>query len=361
MKKLLTLAAVGVLGASALTAQAQITVDGKVSASEIGTGLNHYQLVSTYAGTHSAGTLGLQSLYIGESATKLYIMVVGAAETADNYPGIVVYLNVPGKTGVPAGTQLKGGADGQSPLKHTPTMDFETDYGFRVTTSPANMTPAYFSFVDYTNGNTAQVPDSYQGEGVKTGTAHNGTATSGPFMGARYSYLSSANVTAATAAGSGFEVELDKTALGIVDGNAVNVMAAYVKDGGAFTSDVLPQVVGQLTDLGSSADFNTLAGKQYATYIVGTGVQASRAEVARTLGFGVYPNPAREAKIVYTVNGRQDVALEVVNLLGQRVRSLSSAKQAGRQEYQLSDLQAGTYLVKLRVGDQLTSQKVIIN
>lgn len=344
----------------ALSAQAQITVDGKITAAEIGTGTGKYQLVSTYAGTHSAGTLGLQSLYIGESATKLYIMVVGSAETADNYPGIVVYLNVPGKTGVAAGTQLKGGDKGDSPLKHTPTMDFETDYGFRLTTAPVGNGSTYYSYVDYTSGNTASVADSYQGEGTKTGSVLTASAASGPFMGARFAYLSAANIAAAAAAGSGMEVELDMAALGITAGSEINVMAAYVKDAGVFSSDVLPQVPGQITDLGSSPNFSTLAGKQYATYLVGTGVQASRAAVARNLDFGVYPNPAREAKVIYTVSGRQDVALEVVNLLGQRVRTLSAAKQAGPQQYKLSDLRAGTYLVKLRVGDQLTSQKLVI-
>ena len=360
MKKHFTLAALGLLTAGAFSAQAQITLDGKVSATEIGAGTGKYQLVSTYTGTHSVADKGLQALYVGSSATKLYIAVVGSAEST-NYPGIVVYLNLPNKTGVPVGTQLIGGAAGDSPLKHTPTMDMETDYGFRATTSPTGSADVYYSFVDYTAGNTAKVADTYQGSSTKTGAPVTASAADGPFKTARFSYVNSATVTAATAAGSGLEVELDLVAMGLTTGNNIQIMAAYVKDGGDFTSDVLPMVVGQTTDLGSSPNFNTLAGKQNATYQIGTGVLASRNAVANALKFGVYPNPtAGSATISYVVPGQQEVALDVFNSLGQRVRAVAAGKQAGANQFDLSNLSAGAYFVKLQVGGQSTSQKLIV-
>ncbi|WP_426491161.1 T9SS type A sorting domain-containing protein [Hymenobacter sp. 102] len=361
MKRPFTLAALGLLTAASFSASAQIVLDGKVAATEIGTGTNRYQLASTYTGTHSVTGKGLQSLYVGASSTKLYVMIVGSAETAADYPGYVLYLNVPGKNGVAAGTQLKGGAAGDSPLKHTPTMDMETDYGVRATLSPSAMTDVYYSFVDYTNGNAAPVADSYQGAGKKDGTVLTFSATTGPFAGARAALVKSADLTAATAAGSGLELEFDLAAMGLTSTSQINLMVGYVKDGGAFTSDVLPQVVGQTTDLGSSPDFSTLAGRQNITYNLSTGILASRSAVASALKFNVYPNPSpATATIDYVVSGKQEVALDVFNSLGQRVRSIASGSQSGAQSYSLDNLASGAYFVKLRVGENNTSQKIVI-
>ncbi|MCA8829641.1 T9SS type A sorting domain-containing protein [Hymenobacter pini] len=362
MKKPFTLACLGLLTAASFSANAQIVLDGKVSATEIGTGTNRYQLASTYTGTHSVSGKGLQALYIGASSTKLYVMIVGSAETATDYPGYVVYLNVPGKTGVAAGTQLKGGAAGDSPLKHTPTMDMETDYGVRATLSPSTMTDVYYSFVDYTNGNAAPVPDSYQGSGKKDGSVSTFTATTGPFQGARVALLKSTDLTAATAAGSGVEMEFDLAAMGLTSTSQINLMVGYVKDGGAFTSDVLPQVVGQTTDLGSSPNFSTLAGRQNVTYNLSTGVLANRSAIASALQFNVYPNPGvGGAQVTYQVpSGQQDVQVEVLNALGQRVQNLSLGRRSGVQVQPLSNLKAGAYFVKLRVGDQTTTQQISV-
>ncbi|WP_082455420.1 T9SS type A sorting domain-containing protein [Hymenobacter sp. AT01-02] len=48
------------------------------------------------------------------------------------------------------------------------------------------------------------------------------------------------------------------------------------------------------------------------------------------------------------------------NALGQTVRSLAAGKQAGAQLYSFDNLAAGAYFVKLRVGTQFTSQKVVV-
>lgn len=362
MKRPFTLACLGLLTAASFSASAQIVLDGKIAATEIGTGANRYQLASTYTGTHSVAGKGLQALYIGASSTKLYVMVVGSAETASDYPGYVVYLNVPGKTGVAAGTQLKGGAAGDSPLKHTPTMDMETDYGVRATLSPSSATDVYYSFVDYTNGNAAPVADSYQGSGKKDGSVSTFTATTGPFAGARVALLKSTDLTAATAAGSGVEMEFDLAALGLTSTSQINLMVGYVKDGGAFTSDVLPQVVGQTTDLGSSPNFSTLAGRQNVTYNLSTGVLANRNAVASALKFEVYPNPsAGKAQVSYLVpSGQQEVQLEVFNSLGQRVQQLSLGRRSGSQLQTINELKAGSYIVKLRVGEQVTAQQLAV-
>jgi hypothetical protein len=58
--------------------------------------------------------------------------------------------------------------------------------------------------------------------------------------------------------------------------------------------------------------------------------------------------------------GRQPVSLAVYNALGQRVRSLANTEQTGNQQFALGSLPAGAYLVKLQIGDQLTSRKVVV-
>lgn len=361
MKKLFTLAAAGALAASGFGAQAQITLDGRVDATEIATATTagKYTLVSTYSGTHSVADRGLRSLYVGASATKLYIAVVGSFIQAGSYPGVVMYLNVPGKTGVAAGTKLVGGAAGDSPLKQKPTMDFEVDYGLRLNFNPTASEGGYFSYADYTGTvPAAGAPDSYQGN-AKDGVALTASATTGPLQGARVAYKNAASLTANTD-NSAIEFEFDLAAMGLTSTSRVDMFVAYVNDGGIFTSDTFPPVAGQTTALAADQDFTTIAGKQFLTYQIGTGALANRNQVAAALKFGVAPNPGAAATVSYTVpQGRQAVALRVLDATGRQVRSVS-AMQAGSQSYSLSNLRAGIYVVQLTVGGQQTSGKVVI-
>ncbi|TYZ10461.1 T9SS type A sorting domain-containing protein [Hymenobacter lutimineralis] len=359
MKKILTLATLGLLSLAASPAFAQITVDGKLDAAEVGTGEGKYQLVGEYTGTHSSADKGLKALYVGSSATKLYIMTVASPETT-GYDALVLYLNVPDKAGVAAGTKLIGGAAGDSPLKHKPTFDMEVDYGIRATTAPLADNNVYYSYTDYTNGNTAAVPDAYQGNSTKAGVAITANAAApSPLAGARLAYTSSATLST-NLTNTGVEIELDMAALGLNAGERVDMVVGYTNGDGVYTSDLLPQIAGQTTAIGADPDFTAIDGKQSFAYVIGTGILASRSAASKTLGFQVYPNPARQTKVNYVVAGQKDVALEVFNLMGQRVRTLVAGKQSGSQSVPLSELKAGTYLVKLRVGDQMTSQKVVI-
>ncbi|MCC3153483.1 T9SS type A sorting domain-containing protein [Hymenobacter sp. BT770] len=363
MKKVFTLVAAGALTVAGLSAQAQITLDGKVTAAEIATTptTNKYQLVSTYAGTHSIADRGLKSLYMATSATKLYIAVVGAFLQDNTYPAVVMYLNVPGKTGVPAGTKLAGGAAGDSPLKIKPTMDFEVDYGVRVNFDKTPANGGYFSFADYSGGNvTGGVPDTYQGN-VKEGTAGliTATATTGPLLGARVAYTNATGLAANTD-NSAIEFEFDLAALGLTANSKVDLFVAYTNDGGVFTTDTFPPIAGQTTALAPDQDFTLIPGKQFLTYQVGAGVLASRSEVANSLRFGVYPNPGSAVAVSYTVpQGKQAVALSVYDATGKQVRSMNEA-QTGTQSYKLGSLSAGIYVVKLNIGGEQTSSKIVI-
>ncbi|OGX88512.1 T9SS type A sorting domain-containing protein [Hymenobacter glacialis] len=361
MKKIFTLAAASALVASSLGAQAQITLDGKVDATEIAATntANKYQLISSYNGTHSVADKGLKSLYVATSATKLYIAVVGSFEQSESFPAVVAYLNVPGKTGVPAGTRLIGGAAGDSPLKIRPTFDFQVDYGVRLTFDKSITSSAYFSYVDYTNGNTVAVADPYQGGANKTGTPITASATAGPLLGARVAYLASTSL-AANVTNSAVEFEFDLAALGLTANSAVDMFIAYTNDGGVFTTDTFPPVAGRTTPFAPDQDFTAIAGNQYLTYRVGSGLLATRSEVAKSLRFGAYPNPGSAVSVAYTVpQGRQAVALSVFDATGKQVRSFSEA-QAGAQSYKLSGLRSGIYVVKLNVGGEETSAKVVI-
>ncbi|MDO7851740.1 T9SS type A sorting domain-containing protein [Hymenobacter convexus] len=364
MKRFFTLAAMGALTAASLTASAQFTLDGQATTAEIGTGAGKYQLAASYTGNHLDTDRGLKALYVGYTATTLNILVAGSAEaaTSGNYRALMVYINTPNRSGAPAGVQL-GGADNQSPLKHRPTLDMQTDYGFRVSVGPG-ATDVYFSNVSYVTGTGAPTAgtDTYVGSGNKNGTAVTSTATVLP--GTRFAYLNTANLSANTG-NAGLEIEIPLSAIGgtlLTAGSNLDLFAAYTDGDGGFFTDVIPQIANRTTTLGIDPNFTTIAGNQYLTFVLGSGTLATRSAVAKGLDFQVYPNPATATStVVYTVPaGRQPVSLAVYNALGQRVRSLAGAEQSGPQQFALGSLPAGAYLVKLQVGEQLTSQKVVV-
>ncbi|QKG55627.1 T9SS type A sorting domain-containing protein [Hymenobacter sp. BRD128] len=367
MRKIFTLAAAGVLAATTFGAQAQIILDGKVDATEIATTYmsGKYQLVSAYNGTHSVADHGLKALYVGTDATHLYIAVVGSFEQTTTYPGIVAYFNLPNKTGVAAGTKLAGGNDGQSPLKQKPTMDFEVDYGIRLNVSPTGMANGYISSVDYTTGNpVAGVPDTYQGSVDKVGTKTTASATSGPFLNWQAAYITSTSLAANTA-NSAAEFQFDLANLGLTASTPnIDMFVAYVNDGGIFTTDTFPPIVNQTTALAADQDFTQIAGKQFLTYQIGTGVLATKV-AASALSLSVYPNPVRGTSLVtYEVTDRaSNVNIVLTDLLGRTVRTLeNSLKPVGPQTtpVDVASLATGTYLMRVQVGDKVSTSKVSV-
>ena len=366
MKKLFTLAAAGTLAAASFSAQAQITLDGKVDASEIATTYTSgkYQLVSSYTGTHSVADKGLKTLYVGASSTKLYIAVVGSFEQSASYPAVIAYINVPGKTGVAAGTKLIGGAAGDSPLKIRPTLDFEVDYGFRVTFDKDITSNGYYSFADYTTGNTTAAPDTYQGAVAKTGAALTASATTGAFQASRVAYMPSTSLAANTA-NSAVEFEFDLANMGLsATSPRIDMFIAYVNQDGIFTSDTFPPIAGQTTALNPDQDFTAIAGRQVLSYQVGTGVLATK--VANSaLALGVYPNPVRGASTVtYEVADRaSNVNIVLTDLLGRTVRTVENGlKPVGTQTASVDAgaLASGTYLMRVQVGDKVSTSKVSV-
>jgi hypothetical protein len=350
----------------ASTGVASFSVDGVASAAEMGTGPGKYQLAGTYTGPHLDADRGLKALYVGYTATTLNLLLVGSAEsaTAGAYRALVLYLNTPARQGAPAAAALPGGTDPSSPLVHRPRLDQETDYGFRAVVGPGTG-DVYFSAVSYVAGAGAPAAgaDPYVGQGNKTGAVV--TSSTAVLTDTKFAYTNTVSLAANANAGLEIEVPLSQlnstTTLGA--GSRLDLFAAFIDSNGQFSfTDVIPQVAGRSTDFGANPDFSTIPGTQSVGFVLGTGALASRSAVAKELDFRVYPNPATATSVVaYTLPaGRQPVSLAVYNALGQRVRSLAAAEQSGPQQFALGSLPAGAYLVKLQVGEQLTSQKVVV-
>ena len=369
MKKRFTLSAFAALALGSFGAQAQFTVDGTLSPAEVGTGVGKYQLLGTYTNTHSVADRGLKALYMGTTATTVNFMVVASPEES-SYSALVLYLDMPNKTGIAAGTQLPGGDDTSSQLRSKPTLDMPVDYAFRLTASPLNGTDlnSYHSKLDYTVAPNAagRNKDLYLGSTNKTGTAFTVNDPVSGVVGAQISFRGSATGSVAANTTTGWEFEYPLSVLGgAAINNLMRVMAAYVNDNGDFTTDVLPQIAGRTTALGTDPNFTTIAGNQSYTYRVGSGPLATQAATA-ALKAAAYPNPvAAASRLAYTVPGAaQPVAVDVYNSLGQKALSLLDATQsAGSHEVALAPLQqlaAGYYLVTLRVGSRLSTHRVVV-
>jgi hypothetical protein len=203
MKKLFTLSALATLGLGSLSAQAQFTVNGVLASTEVGTGPGKYQLLGSYAGTHSVSDRGLKAIYMGTTATTLNIMVVGSPEQTA-YSALVLYLDAPNRTGIAAGTRLPGSSNTSSQLRHRPTLDMPVDYGFRITVSPLNdaNNAMYLSRVSYTTPGTTY-PEVGMGSGPKNGVAV--TDATDP-AAARTAFSTTASVAANSTTGWEFEI-----------------------------------------------------------------------------------------------------------------------------------------------------------
>lgn len=371
MKKLFTRAALAALSLSALSAQAQFTVNGTLAAAEIGTGLGKYQLVNTYTGTHSVADRGLKALYMGATATTLNVFVQASTEQT-SYSAIVLFLDLPnGAAGYPAGTRLPGGDDNSSQLRMRPTLDQSVDVALRVTLSPlaGGDVNCYHSILNYRgtpNATTGRYPERYLGPTNKTGGSFVISDPLSNIVGGSVAYQTTATGSVAANTATGWELSIPFASLGAIPaGSIVRAMVAYVQDNTEFTTDVMPQVAGRTTIFGIDPNFATIAGTQSVAYEVGTGVLSSRTQ-ASALAASVFPNPMTAAsQLGYTVPaGAQPVQVAAYNALGQQVAILLDETQAtGPHRLALNGLRglaAGHYLLRLQVGGAFSSQQVVV-
>jgi hypothetical protein len=141
--------------------------------------------------------------------------------------------------------------------------------------------------------------------------------------------------------------------------------------GDFLSSDYLPQSSTPVTGNGnvgtaSAADFTAIADRQAATITLGaSGVLGNKAADAAAIAMGVYPNPANGvATVAYNVGSRSEkVNIVLTDLLGRQVQVLSSGTESAgvkTKTVSTADVSAGTYLVRVQVGDKVATRKVVL-
>lgn len=392
MKKQFTLAAAALLAAGSLSAQAQIAVDGVITAAEIGAAnTGKYVLLGKFTSPRGFGDWGLLSLYAANTNNKVYFFVAGTVENGNN--SLQLFLDLPGVTGaassptalpapVPASTSF-GGMVAKMDIAPDLALGLKGN-GSGAGGSAGTITP---QAVVYTSA-TVAVDGDLMPELPNSGAATTIAAT-GAFArlaGARMAYKNSTdgkiltnpgNVlpnTSATYGGAGsfgWEIELDRTAVGLTGLGAIGVFALQNNAGGDYlSSDFIPQSTNAPTANGGNlananlVDFGTIAGSQRATFNLVT-ILGTKAADDASVAMSVFPNPASSsATVTYTVrNSAEQVNVVLTDLMGRQVRVLTNGlMRAGNQSVSLStaDVAAGTYLVRVQVGDKTATRKVVL-
>ncbi|MDQ2771937.1 MAG: T9SS type A sorting domain-containing protein [Bacteroidota bacterium] len=417
MKKLFTLAATGLMAAGALTSQAQVTVDGQLTAAELTAG--NYVLMGksdnfTFTtgqnqnSNRPFGERGLLGLYVASTATKVYIFLGGTVDPGSN--AFQLFLDLPGVTGVPAGTFLPAGTAGTAFEKLTRMkLDQQADLALslRGDGAPVGTAPQPYKIEGavYTSATAVQSRQltTTAGPVVGDGTALTlaSSVTVAPyaaFNGARVAYRNTSDgkidtnpgnvalYTTAAYAGVGsygWEIELDRAALGATAANsAFRIFALYNNGNGGYasgefipksTSATLPAVFPSPNlggadngSTGNDVDFGVIPGVQSAGFALGaSGTLGSKAADAAAVAMQVFPNPANGvATVAYNVGARaENVNVVLTDLMGREVKVLTTGLQAaGVQSTTVStaNVAAGTYLVRVQVGDKVSTRKVVL-
>jgi hypothetical protein len=384
MKKLFTLAAASVLAAGAFNAQAQVTLDGQLTAPEITAG--NYALIGKFTNPRGYGNAGLLSLYAASTSTKLFFFVGGTVEPNGN--AFQLYLDLPGRPGVPVGTALPAGTAGTSFGSMTAKLDLAADIALALRADGSDFQVEGAAYTSGTMGSSMKLT-STAGAVAGNGTPQTLAAalTVGDFAvlaGTRVAYRNApmgqvsqnpGNVTPNTSAdyggvGSfGWEIEMDRATLNINTGApSLSVFVMQVSGSGDNVStDFIPQSSPAAPNTASSsADFTAIPGLQAATVTLGaSGVLGNKAADAAAIAVGVYPNPANGvATVAYNVGSRSEkVNIVLTDLLGRQVQVLSSGTESAgvkTKTVSTADVSAGTYLVRVQVGDKVATRKVVL-
>lgn len=235
---------------------AQPTVDGSSSSDPSYIKLGEWTQNNTGFGDH-----GMLELYGYVNGNKLYVMVVGEAES--NFNEFYVFLNGDSPTGVSSGTQLPSGSDSGSPFSgFQPTNDFETDYGVRLTVD-GNGNDAYVSIIDYVDyGGSGNATDTFLGTIGVDGTKF--TVGSGDYSGMEIAYDDTGNLSNHTGV-EGWEFAIPLSAIGASTGEQFELFALYGADD-YISANTLPEIPNQGgTNLESNPDFTTISGDQHSS------------------------------------------------------------------------------------------------
>lgn len=383
MKKFFTLVAVGAMAATALGAQAQVTVDGVLNSTELTTG--NYVLLGKYTNPRGFGDAGFLSLYAASTATKVYLFLGGTVEANSN--AFQLFLDLPAITGVPMGTALPAGTAGTSFEKMTAKMDLPVDLalalrsdgtGFKI--EGATYTAVLATSKNLTgttplagDGTAMTLPTDAAFPGLAMAKVAYKNATGGKVSANPGNTTPNTSATYGGVGTYGLEIELDRAALGATGTPILSVFALQNNgDGGYLSSDYIPQATtapagnGNLGDA-SKVDFSTVPGRQAATFtLTATGVAlANKAADAAAVAMGIYPNPANDvATVAYNVGARaENVSIALTDLLGRPVRVLSSGVQAAGVQSKVvstANIAAGIYLIRVQVGDKVATRKIVL-
>lgn len=91
-------------------------------------------------------------------------------------------------------------------------------------------------------------------------------------------------------------------------------------------------------------------------------VVTSVTELEEKTNFSVFPNPfENQTHIGFTLENRQNVSIEVYNLMGERIiRIADKTYESGRhvETFHAAELNAGIYFVKVKIGENVMTEKI---
>jgi Secretion system C-terminal sorting domain len=362
MKKLLTLGALGLMSASTALAQAP-TLDGHITAAEIGTGPGQYQSIGQFTNPRGFGDWGLKQAFVAEDANYLYVAINGTVEGNGN--SFQIYFDVPNFQGAPACSPLtpapSASGDPTSFASMGGTLDMETDAGvaYRV-----NAGTPQFELCDYRVATPASV--------ILGTMTSDGTPSTFLMGAAKAAYKDSPTSNILSNTDEGLEFAVLKAAYQMTAGTAVKLFVLMNNgDGGFASTDFIPQDPTMPTtavNLGTGFDMCLdFPGNQYATYVIGQGVVGLKKLNADAINFSVAPNPIAggTANVSFSVPGgkAEQGSVIVTDMMGRTVATLANGTiAAGKQQFNLNtaNLASGQYIVKLVLGDKVATRKVSV-
>ncbi|TAL62892.1 MAG: T9SS type A sorting domain-containing protein [Bacteroidetes bacterium] len=129
-------------------------------------------------------------------------------------------------------------------------------------------------------------------------------------------------------------------------GDTVDYMVEVVHPTGCNPSIKNPQVMQAIPSTRSNK------------FTVGTTVTSS-ADPVSALHLIIYPNPSA-GKFTVTTSGKDISTVEIYNMMGEKVYSISNVKSSNTKEINISSQPDGVYFISLRSRNEIATQKIVI-
>jgi hypothetical protein len=225
------------------------------------------------------------------------------------------------------------------------TGSLSTNQYYEVTITPAAQSTINFSSITFNTSRSSTGPRHWAVRGSADNYSANLTATIAP-----------SNPNISVAAGNSFFWSLDSyTVSGGKQerGSTVIPGAGYANVTNAVTFRFYPW-----NAEGASGTFriDTVIFNGSAVTILGL----NKASYDLNSNFNVYPNPSNNG--VFTLETKAECTeISVINILGAQVASQFSQEGEEKIKLNLSTLPVGTYFVRIKSGNRISSQKLIIS